>query len=112
MLTFRGGISDRETNGMSTSQGSVLASFLFNIYTNDQTIIPNTKHFIYADDVAITAQCDTFGISEKHLTQTLDGLFIYYEEHQFKPNPTKTLLCVFRLKIKRQHTNSKSNEKV
>jgi hypothetical protein len=36
-------------------QGSVLAPTLFNIYTNDQPTNLNTKHFLYADDLAITS---------------------------------------------------------
>lgn len=78
---------------------------------NDQPISAKTEHFMYANDVVITAQCDTFEKTEAYLTQALDDLYIYYAENQLKPNPTKTLSCVFHLKIDRQHANSESNEK-
>ena len=38
-----------QKNGLP--QGSVL----FNIYTNDQPILPECKHFLYADDLALAA---------------------------------------------------------
>lgn len=38
----------------------VLVPTVFNIYTNDQPTNLNTKHFLYADDLAITSQQDTF----------------------------------------------------
>jgi len=37
-------------------QGSVLAPMLFNIYTIDQLIDKETKHFLYADDLAATEE--------------------------------------------------------
>lgn len=40
-------------------QGSVLAPTLYNIYVNDQRISKNTKDFLYANDLAITAQGET-----------------------------------------------------
>jgi len=85
-----------QRNGLP--QGSVLAQILFNIYTNDQPISPNTKHFLYADDVAITAQCTTFEHTEEYLTKALEDLSTCYVENQLKPNPSKTQLCAFHLK--------------
>lgn len=38
----------------------MLAPTHFNIYTNDQPTNLNTKHFLYADDLAITTQKGTF----------------------------------------------------
>jgi len=46
--------ADGEDNIMGLSQASVLAPILFNMYTNDQPIIKNTKLFLHADDLAIT----------------------------------------------------------
>lgn len=85
-----------QRNGLP--QGSVLAPTLFNIYTNDQPISPNTKHFLYADDVAITAQCTTFEQAEEYLNKALEDLSTYYAENQLKPNPSKTQSCSFHLK--------------
>ena len=45
-------------NGLT--QGSVLSSTLFNIYTNDQPVHYGTRSFLYADDLCITVQFPTF----------------------------------------------------
>ena len=46
--------------GKKSLWGSVLASMLFNIYTNDQPIHPDTRSFIYADDLCIASQGNDF----------------------------------------------------
>jgi len=79
-------------------QGSVLAPTLFNIYTNDQPTNLNTKHFLYADDLAITFQKDTFEEVEKTLTLALKEMSTYYKENHLRPNPNKTQTCFFSLK--------------
>jgi len=76
----------------------VLAPILFNIYTNDQPISPNTKKFLYTDAVAITAQCTTFEKTEEYITKAMEDLSIYYAENQLKPNPNKTQSCALYLK--------------
>lgn len=40
---------------------------LFNVYTNDQPICDRTKHFIYADDLALKAREPTFATAENAL---------------------------------------------
>jgi hypothetical protein len=60
---------------------------LFNIYTNDQPIIEETKHFLYADDLALAAQDTTFQIVERKLTKSLQELTNYYINNQLRPNP-------------------------
>jgi len=71
---------------------------LFNVYTNDQPICDRTKHFIYADDLALTAQGLKFEIVENALKKTLEELTRYYYTNRLKPNPTKTQVCAFHLR--------------
>jgi len=47
------------------------------------------KHFLYADDLAITAQDTTFDDVEKKLTDTLKVMTNYNDNNQLKPNPNK-----------------------
>lgn len=63
------------------AQGSVLAPILFNIYTNDQPIHNETRHFIYADDTAIAAQGKSFKKVEEKITSALDKQSLYYQEN-------------------------------
>ncbi|KAL1448195.1 hypothetical protein WDU94_012261, partial [Cyamophila willieti] len=85
-----------QKNGLA--QGSVLAPVLFNMYTNDQPIHPETRQFTYADDTAIAGQGTTFEEVEGKVTRALDKLALYYENNQLKPNPSKTEVCAFHLK--------------
>jgi len=62
---------------------------LFNLYTNDQPTLRDTKHFLYADDLAITVQDTTFDDVEKKLTNTLKVMTNYYDNKQLKPTQTK-----------------------
>ncbi|KAL4100858.1 hypothetical protein QTP88_020887 [Uroleucon formosanum] len=73
---------------------------MFNIYTNDQPISTdsNVKHYIYADDTAITVQHDQFENVEEKLSPTLDILGKYYRRNYLKPNPSKTQVCAFHLR--------------
>lgn len=47
---------------------------LFNVYTNDQPIFDRTKHFIYADGLASTAQGSIFKTVKNSFTKTLEEL--------------------------------------
>ena len=49
-------------------QGSMLAPLLYNIYTNNQPLDPETKRFVYADDLCVTSQHSTFTAVEKSPT--------------------------------------------
>ena len=83
----------KQKNGLP--QGSVLTSALFNIYTNDQPIIPNTRSFIYTDDLAITTRQHNIKNIEATLTAALENMSKYY-----MANPSKTQVSMFYLNNK------------
>ena len=81
-------------------QSSVLATTLFNIYTNDQPIHYGTMSVIYADDLCITAQYQSFKQVEKTIEVALDNLTTYYKVNSLCANPEKTQGTAFHLRNK------------
>ena len=86
----------RQKNGLP--QGSVLAPLLFNVYTNDQPIHPNTRGFLYADDLCIATQNQSFVKLEESLSDALAGLIPFYATNHLRANPDKTQISAFHLK--------------
>ncbi|XP_038058777.1 uncharacterized protein LOC119730062 [Patiria miniata] len=86
----------RQKNGLP--QGSFLAPLLFNIYTNDQPLHPNTRSFLYADDLCIATQKHSFEEVERPLSDALADLTPYYAANHLRANPEKTQISAFHLK--------------
>ena len=79
----------------SLPQGNVPAPLLFNVYTNDHPIHPDTRNFVYADGLVVTTQSTDFAPIEETLTPALCGLTEYYTTNQLRANPTKTHVSLF-----------------
>jgi hypothetical protein len=97
-VSFQGKRSRWRSLKNGLPQGSVLAPALFNVYTNDQPINSNLRHFLFADDLALTSQEKSFEAVETGLGEGLAVLSSYYKDNHLKPNPTKTQVCAFHLK--------------
>ena len=84
----------RLKNGIS--QGSVLAPFLFNIYTYD---LPSTifRKFAYADDLPLLYSSRNWKDLEGTLSQDMSTLSAYLQTWRLKLSHTKTVTAAFHL---------------
>ena len=69
-------------------------------YTNDQPIHYGTRSFIYADDLCITVQYQSFKPVEKTIEEALDNLTTYYKVISVRANPEKSQVTAFHLRNK------------
>ena len=77
------------------SQGSVLSTILFSIYTNDQPHYDGTRNIIYADDICVTAQYPSFTEVEHTIEEALDELTTCYRSNSLSANPDNTQFTSF-----------------
>lgn len=89
-------------------QGSVMSSFLYNIYTSD---LPETKSrkFMYADDNALAYQSKSFTEIENTLNEDLQLLAEYFKNWRLRPNTGKTVSCCFHLNNRQANYQLKIN---
>lgn len=94
-MNLQGKKSGWRINKNGLTQGSVLPSLLFNMYTNDQPTPLKTRGFIYADDLALTVQNYSFENIETTLNNSLEEISTIFNKKNnwIKPNPNKTQVC-------------------
>lgn len=77
-------------------QGSIVAPFLFNVYTNDIPVnTGNSELALYADDAALLVQSRSVRLIEKNLQPALDTLCAWYTDWRISINSTKTTATFF-----------------
>ena len=55
------------------------------------------RNFIYADDLKLAAQPDSFQILQHFLTGRIEEFGTCCDGNQLKPKPAKTQICAFHL---------------
>ena len=73
---------------------------LFNIYTNDQPLHSETRNFIYADGLCVTAKHPSFKQTEDTIEDALGELTQYYRNNNMRANPDKTQVTAFHIRNK------------
>ena len=69
-------------------------------YTNDQPIHDGTRSIIYADDICITAQYQSFKQVKETIEEALDNLITYYNVNSLRANHENTQVTAFHLRNK------------
>ena len=59
-----------------------------------------TRNFVYADDLCVTAQCQSFTEVEHTIEEALDEQTNYYRSNSLRVNPDKTQVTSFHLKYR------------
>lgn len=77
-------------------QGSVLSPVFFNVYTSD-FVNTTSRKFMYADDVGLVAQSDSFKKLEEILNEDLSIVHNYLHSWHLTLNPIKTTSIAFHL---------------
>ena len=74
----------------------MLASTLFNLYTNDLPVTHSRK-FVYADDICCCVQVRTFEQLKEKLNYDMVKMSEYCKKWRLIPSSTKSVTCVFHL---------------
>jgi len=93
---LNGEVSRRKIVQNGLPQGSALSPTLFNVYTADMTETKSRK-FMYADDIGLIAQCNSFEQLEDTLNEYLKILQNYFLQWYLTLNANKTTAVTFHL---------------
>jgi len=74
----------------------VLSPTLFNLYINDLHIT-GSRNFVYADDICLTKQAQTYAELECCLSSDMERMAAYCRLWRLKPSTTKTVSSIFHL---------------
>lgn len=92
--------SNEYTINAGVPQGSLLSPTLYNIYTHDIPVDPNTNMSIYADDTAIYASGANPKCVSRRIQTHLDRLSQYFIDNKIKINHDKSSYIIFTNKLK------------
>ena len=96
MLSWTTTTADGETR-RADFPNELLYPILFNIFSNDQPLLDETRNFIYADDLCVTAQYPSFTEVEHTIEEALDELPITIDP-SLRFNPDETQVASFHMK--------------
>jgi len=83
---------------LGVPQGSILAPFLFTIYTSDIPSHPHTSLYTFADDTAILSHHCNPNIASLNLQEHLNAIQKWVSDWKFKINCEKSVNITFTLK--------------